>query len=46
MSDLDIELQKQTKDVSADEIMQEVDTIQAVLGKERDKTQEDITRGE
>ena len=46
MSDIDIELQEQTKDVSAYEIMQEVDTIQAVFGKERDNTQEHIARGE
>ena len=46
MSDIDIELQKQTKDVSTDEIMQEVDNIQAVLRKERDDTQENKTRGE
>lgn len=46
MSEIDIELQKQTRDVSAYEIMQEVATIQAVFGKERDNPQEDIRRGE
>lgn len=46
MSEIDIELQKQTRDVSADEIMQEVATIQSVFRKERDNPQEDIRRGE
>lgn len=45
MSEIDIELEKQTQDVSVNEIMQEVDTIQEILRNEKDCTQENI-RGE
>lgn len=40
MSELDIELQKQTANVSVNEIIQEIDIIQEALGK--DNTQEHL----
>lgn len=45
MSELDIELQKQTADVSITEMMQEVDSMQGVLSSKETKTEE-ISIGE
>lgn len=45
MSELDIELQKQTSDVSTKEMMQEVDIIQVALGDKAPKVNEN-SRGE
>ncbi len=45
MSELDIELKKQTSDVSITEMMQEADDLQVVLGDKTPKTNEN-SRGE
>lgn len=45
MSELDIELQKQTSDVSTIEMMQEADSMQVTLGDKAPKTNEN-SRGE
>lgn len=45
MSELDIELQKQTADVSITEMMQEADSLQVTLGDKTPKTNEN-SRGE
>ena len=42
MSELDIELQKQTADVSITEIMQEADSLQVALGDKTPKTDENL----
>ena len=45
MSELDIELQKQTSDVSITEMMQEANDMQVTLGAKTPKTNEN-SRGE
>ena len=45
MSELDIELQKQTADVSITEMMQEVDDMQVALASKEPRTEEN-SKGE
>lgn len=45
MSELDIQLQKQTSDVSVTEMMQEANSMQIALGDKAPKTNEN-SRGE
>lgn len=46
MSELDIELQKQTIDVSVTEMMQEVDNMQKYLKNEKNSNMLECTEGE